>query len=97
MRKGLYEALVRLKTPGDWSHIIKQTGMFGYTGISPKQIAHLRGKCNIPFDFGSLLIILTEKYSIYMADTSRISIAGLTEANIEYVATAIDEAVRTII
>lgn len=43
MRQKLYDELVRLETPGDWSHIIKQSGIFGYTGISPAQINHLQG------------------------------------------------------
>jgi aspartate aminotransferase len=43
MRKKLYDELVRLETPGDWSHIVKQSGMFGYTGISPAQIKYLQG------------------------------------------------------
>lgn len=41
MRRRLYDELVRLGTPGDWTGIIKQTGMFGFTGISPVQIAYL--------------------------------------------------------
>lgn len=41
MRQRLYDELVRLKTPGDWSHLINQTGMFGYTGITSTQIKHL--------------------------------------------------------
>ncbi|KAJ4017644.1 hypothetical protein NW752_001548 [Fusarium irregulare] len=44
MRKKLYDGLVRLETPGDWSHIVNQTGMFGYTGISKAQIEHLEGQ-----------------------------------------------------
>jgi aspartate/tyrosine/aromatic aminotransferase len=48
MRQKLYAELVRLETPGDWGHIVKQSGMFGYTGISPKQIVFLQGK----FTFG---------------------------------------------
>lgn len=44
MRRKLYEELLRLRTPGDWSHIVKQSGMFGYTGISPAQIKELQGK-----------------------------------------------------
>ncbi|GKU05538.1 unnamed protein product [Fusarium langsethiae] len=79
MRKKLYEELVKLQTPGDWSHIVTQTGMFGYTGISKPQIEFLEGK-----------------YHIYMADTSRISLAGLNEHNVEYVAKAMDEVVRTV-
>ena len=44
MRQKLYDALVKRQTPGDWSHIVKQTGMFGYTGISPLQVKHLECK-----------------------------------------------------
>jgi len=47
MRQKLYEELVRLQTPGDWSHIVKQSGMFGYTGISPPQIKHLQGNMTL--------------------------------------------------
>ncbi|KAJ3546719.1 hypothetical protein NM208_g1871 [Fusarium decemcellulare] len=79
MRQKLYDELVRLQTPGDWSHIINQTGMFGYTGISKPQIERLE-----------------EHYHIYMANTSRISLAGLNEKNVEYVAKSLDEVVRTV-
>ena len=43
MRHKLFEELKKLQTPGDWSHLIKQTGMFGYTGISRSQVAYLEG------------------------------------------------------
>lgn len=43
MRKKLYDSLISLRTPGEWSHIIHQTGMFGYTGISEAQVAYLEG------------------------------------------------------
>jgi aspartate/tyrosine/aromatic aminotransferase len=55
MRQKLYDELVRLETPGDWSHIIKQSGMFGYTGISPVQIKHLQGSCYSVPSFRNLL------------------------------------------
>ena len=38
--------------------------------------------------------IRTATYHIFMADTSRISIAGLNEGNVEYFVLAIDETVR---
>ncbi|OHW97220.1 aspartate aminotransferase [Colletotrichum incanum] len=79
MRKKLYDELLRLQTPGDWSHIVKQSGMFGYTGISKSQVQHLE-----------------EKYHVFMADTSRISIAGLNEKNVEYFAKALDDTVRSV-
>lgn len=34
MRKQLREILEGLGTPGDWSHITKQIGMFSYTGLT---------------------------------------------------------------
>ncbi|CZR56836.1 probable aspartate aminotransferase, cytoplasmic [Phialocephala subalpina] len=79
MREKLYKELVRLETPGDWSHIVKQSGMFGYTGLSSAQIKHLQ-----------------KKYHVYMADTSRISIAGLNESNVGYFAQAINETVKCV-
>ncbi|KAJ9133753.1 Aspartate aminotransferase [Pleurostoma richardsiae] len=77
MRRKLFDELVRLKTPGDWSHIVKQTGMFGYLEISSEQVKHLE-----------------DKYHVYMADTSRISIAGLNDSNVGYFAEALDKTVR---
>lgn len=41
MRKALRDKLEDLKTPGDWSHIINQIGMFSYTGLSQKQVETL--------------------------------------------------------
>lgn len=47
MREALYRELVALKTPGNWSHIVKQIGMFSYTGLSPKQVQMLRNKWSV--------------------------------------------------
>lgn len=44
MRQRVYEELQRLHTPGDWSHIIRQTGMFAYLGINKAQVKHLEGE-----------------------------------------------------
>jgi aspartate aminotransferase len=32
MRDVLYDALIKLDTPGDWGHIKSQIGMFSFTG-----------------------------------------------------------------
>lgn len=37
MRKVLYDELVRLGTPGSWTHITSQIGMFSFTGLTPEQ------------------------------------------------------------
>ena len=47
MRKALYDELVRLGTPGSWIHIVHQTGMFSYTGLSEAQVMTLRTKYHI--------------------------------------------------
>lgn len=39
MRKQLRDKLVALGTPGNWDHIVKQIGMFSYTGLNEKQVA----------------------------------------------------------
>jgi len=39
--------------------------------------------------------VLINKYHIYMTRNGRISVAGLTSKNVEYVAKAIKEAVET--
>lgn len=57
MRERLFEELQRLRTPGDWSHIIKQNGMFAYLGLSKAQVKHLEGRLMVshPFSVTRLL------------------------------------------
>jgi len=40
-RKMLYDELVKLGTPGDWTHITKQIGMFTYTGLTVEQVDNM--------------------------------------------------------
>ncbi|KAF2882696.1 hypothetical protein ILUMI_23481 [Ignelater luminosus] len=47
MRKALRDALERLSTPGDWSHITAQIGMFSYTGLNTAQSEHMIKKHHI--------------------------------------------------
>lgn len=39
MRKALYQALMKLETPGKWEHIMSQIGMFSYTGLNGSYVA----------------------------------------------------------
>ncbi|VDO99235.1 unnamed protein product [Soboliphyme baturini] len=41
-RKLLRQKLEELKTPGSWSHITEQIGMFSFTGLNAKQVEYLR-------------------------------------------------------
>ncbi|KAI7754391.1 hypothetical protein M8C21_012558 [Ambrosia artemisiifolia] len=47
MRKQLFDALRARGTPGDWSHIIKQIGMFTFTGLNTKQVAFMTREYHI--------------------------------------------------
>jgi len=47
MRTKLYETLKNKKTPGDWSHIIHQIGMFSYTGLNETQVEKLTREYHI--------------------------------------------------
>lgn len=33
-----------VETPGTWDHLVRQTGMFGFLGLSPSTVVKLRGK-----------------------------------------------------
>jgi aspartate aminotransferase len=44
VRKATREGLQRLETPGDWSHVTEQIGMFCYTGLTKEQTVLLREK-----------------------------------------------------
>ncbi|XP_037938755.1 aspartate aminotransferase, cytoplasmic-like [Teleopsis dalmanni] len=41
MREALVENLKALNTPGNWDHIVKQIGMFSYTGLNEQQVGTL--------------------------------------------------------
>ncbi|XP_045506744.1 aspartate aminotransferase, cytoplasmic [Colias croceus] len=41
MREALRAELIKLGTPGNWDHIVKQIGLFSYTGLTPKQCEYL--------------------------------------------------------
>jgi aspartate aminotransferase len=41
MRQLLHDKLKAINTPGTWDHIVKQTGMFSFTGLNGRQAAFL--------------------------------------------------------
>lgn len=47
MRQQLFDALQAKGTPGDWSHIIKQIGMFTFTGLNAEQVAFMTREYHI--------------------------------------------------
>ncbi|XP_021741506.1 aspartate aminotransferase, cytoplasmic-like isoform X1 [Chenopodium quinoa] len=47
MRQQLFDAITTRGTPGDWSHIIKQIGMFTFTGLNAEQVSFMRQEYHI--------------------------------------------------
>ncbi|XP_068629029.1 aspartate aminotransferase, cytoplasmic isoform X2 [Battus philenor] len=41
MREALRGELIKLGTPGNWDHIVKQIGLFSYTGLTQRQSEYL--------------------------------------------------------
>lgn len=79
-RTRLVEALTTTTVGGssqqhhyDWSHLASQIGMFAYTGHLTPEMCDR----------------LTNDYSIYLTRDGRISLAGLNDSNLQYVASAI--------
>ncbi|KAL2500853.1 Aspartate aminotransferase 3 [Forsythia ovata] len=71
MRKQLYDALQARGTPGDWSHILKQIGMFTFTGLNANQVAFMTKEYHI---------YMTSDGRISMAGLSTRTVPNLTEA-----------------
>ncbi|KAL1557358.1 Aspartate aminotransferase 3, chloroplastic [Salvia divinorum] len=71
MRKQLFDALRSRGTPGDWSHIIKQIGMFTFTGLNSAQVAFMTKEYHI---------YLTSDGRISMAGLSSRTVPHLADA-----------------
>jgi len=73
MRQDLYNALLKNGCPGNWEHIIKQIGMFTYTGLSPVQCQTLIEKYHIYLLKNGRISMagLTKPRIQYMADAMK--------------------------
>ncbi|MCE0481624.1 hypothetical protein HAX54_039501 [Datura stramonium] len=47
MRQQLFDTMQARGTPGDWSHIIKQIGMFTFTGLNAEQVSFMTREYHI--------------------------------------------------
>ncbi|XP_013632855.1 PREDICTED: aspartate aminotransferase, cytoplasmic isozyme 2-like [Brassica oleracea var. oleracea] len=70
MRQQLYEAIQARGTPGDWSHIIKQIGMFSFTGLNEKQVRWMAKEYHIYMTYDGRISIasLSSKTVPQLAD-----------------------------
>ncbi|KAK4797836.1 hypothetical protein SAY86_030162 [Trapa natans] len=71
MRHQLFNALRDRDTPGDWSHIIKQIGMFTFTGLNVRQVSFMTREYHI---------YMTADGRISMAGLSSSTVSHLADA-----------------
>lgn len=71
MRQKLYDGLQAKGTPGDWSHIVKQIGMFTFTGLNSEQVTLMTNEYHI---------YMTSDGRISMAGLSSRTIPHLADA-----------------
>ncbi|KAK9127292.1 hypothetical protein Syun_016089 [Stephania yunnanensis] len=78
MRTTLHGKLEKLGSSVDWKHIVKQIGMFCYSGLKPEHVDRL-----------------AREFHIYMTYDGRLSMAGVTNANVDYLANALHEVTKS--
>ncbi len=71
-RAHFVEALEARGVDRDFSFILRQTGMFSFSGLTKDQVGKLRAE-----------------HSIYIVDSGRINVAGMTDANMDRLCAAI--------
>ena len=72
MRRLFVDSLKAKGVDRDFSFIVRQRGMFSFSGLTPEQVETLR-----------------QQHSIYIVNSGRINVAGMTEANMDTLCAAI--------
>jgi aspartate aminotransferase len=83
MRDVLYDALVKLETPGNWGHIKSQIGMFSFTGSELSHADSFVGRVADSIVTTEQVNELAEYAHVYMTKDGRISMAGLNDHNVQ--------------
>ncbi|GAB4817943.1 hypothetical protein N2152v2_004989 [Parachlorella kessleri] len=84
VRQALYDELVKLHPEKDWTFVLKQIGMFSFTGLNPAQASFVAAGVEN----------MTSKWHVYMTKDGRISLAGLSLSKAAYLAEAIVDSFR---
>ena len=53
----LYALTCSIAAPGNWDHLLRQSGMFGFLGLSPKLVAELKGQYSLFLKESETLLI----------------------------------------
>jgi aspartate aminotransferase, cytoplasmic len=73
----LFGALKVRGVPGDWQHIVKQIGMFSYTGLTKPQVQHMTRQWHIYMTLDGRISMagLNAKKCQYLADAIKDAVA----------------------
>lgn len=79
MRQQLFDALTARGTPGDWSHIIKQIGMFTFTGLNAEQVKFMTKEYHIYMTSDGRISMagLSSRTVPYLADAIHAAVAQI--------------------
>lgn len=79
MRQQLFNALQSRGTPGDWSHIIKQIGMFTFTGLNSEQVTYMTKEYHIYMTSDGRISMagLSSRTVPHLADAIHAAITGV--------------------
>ncbi|ONK79252.1 uncharacterized protein A4U43_C01F4470 [Asparagus officinalis] len=80
MRQQLFDALQTRGTPGDWSHIIKQIGMFTFTGLNSEQVAFMTKEYHIYMTSDGRISMagLSSRTVPHLADAIHVAVTSMT-------------------
>jgi len=78
MRHQLYDALQARGTPGDWSHVLKQIGMFTFTGLNTDQVRFMTREYHIYMTLDGRISMagLSSKTVPHLADAMHAAVVG---------------------
>lgn len=108
-RQQLYDALREVGAPGSWEHLLRQRGMFSYSGLTrvsaciglspvllvPTPSAPSPSLHLSPTGLQAQCKLLMERWHVYLTLDGRISFTGLRHGCYLYVAAAIKDAVES--
>jgi aspartate aminotransferase len=79
MRHQLYDTPKAHGTPGDWTHILKQIGMFTFTGLNPEQVQFMTREYHIYMTLDGRISMagLSTKTIPHLADAINAAVLGL--------------------
>lgn len=80
MRQQLFDAMQARGTPGDWSHIIKQIGMFTFTGLNAEQVSFMTREYHIYMTSDGRISMagLSSRTVPHLADAMHAAVTGAT-------------------